>query len=105
MAALSPRAGSATPRARAIFRRMAVPALVDLPPGVTEDIYDGEKRGGNRLLVRVGPDGLPEAGLVFAPGSGRKWRLRMARAESGQSQPVGCAASSGGCWSPLGCPM
>jgi hypothetical protein len=61
--------------------RRVVPALVDLPSGVTEDIYDGENLGRNRLLVRVGRDGLPEAGLVFAPGSGRKWRLRMARAE------------------------
>jgi hypothetical protein len=63
-----------------VYRRVT-PALVDLPRGVTEEIYDGENRGRNRLLVRVGRDGLPEGGLVFDVRSGRKWRLRMARSE------------------------
>jgi hypothetical protein len=63
-----------------VYRRV-VPALVDLPDGVTEEIYDGENRGRSRLLLRVGRDGLPEGGLVFDVRSGRKWRLRIARAE------------------------
>lgn len=65
---------------REVYRRV-VPALVDLPDGVTEELFDGESGGHNRLLVRVGRDGLPEAGLVFDARSGRKWRLRMARSE------------------------